>query len=408
MALISKGGGGGGGGGAGPQATAGRAAPLTNLPPRTAPVCGRKAEMQAVAEFFNEAQREARPGVVEIVGRRGIGATTVAVELARRVGGRFPGGAWYLPLSMGKDLAWAELGVARGIPRSSDLAASAAAARDAVFTGPKALVVLDGALSKEDLEASLPPPGAGSSDAFIVSEEASGLVENVVEVSDVPEHASRRIAHAVFRMRDGGETDPPAVRSRDGLAITASLAARAAVAFDGKQGPVASDNTTASVMRLIPMVAQNPVALELLLVCAFAHPVRIPVDVLFCSVGALRDGRGETPEPEAVGNGVLWLARLGLVMPDDEHRVSMHPMVQEIARGMAQTDADRNIALNALALGLVEEATASLNGGDGVDLQRAALHQLRNVVPELSGDAHTVASKVLADVEAALSVPSQS
>lgn len=401
MAIVSKG---GGGGGSGERSTpAGTDQPLTNLPPSTGPVCGRGAEMRRVAEVFSGGDRQEGPGTVELTGPRGIGATTVALELARRVGRRFPGGAWYVPLSMGVDEAWADLAASRGVQRTTNLAQTAKAARDAFSTGPRALVVLDGALSKEDLETSLPPREGDAADVFVVSEEPSGLIPDVVEISAAPPRAPRRIAHSVLRMRDGESADAPAVRSLDGLGLTASLAARAAVAYDGHQGPISVPDCRLAVMRLMPLVARNAMALELMLLCSVAHPVRIPVDALFESVTHLRAGRGEPPKPEDVGTGIMWLARLGLVNPDDETRISMHPAVQEVARGMAATPADLEMAASALAHGLQAEAESAV-GDDGVEIRRAALHQLRHVLPRLRGDAHDVVAATLAKVEAALGI----
>src|SRR5688500_7329670 len=70
-----------------------------NLPVKTAPVVGRKLEMEAIARAFEKARSNGQPGRVEVVGRLGVGATTVAVELARRAGARMAGGAWYLDAS---------------------------------------------------------------------------------------------------------------------------------------------------------------------------------------------------------------------------------------------------------------------------------------------------------------------
>ena len=43
----------------------------TNLPPRTGPICGRRAEMQAIVDAFNSAQQQKRAGLVEITGPLG-------------------------------------------------------------------------------------------------------------------------------------------------------------------------------------------------------------------------------------------------------------------------------------------------------------------------------------------------
>ena len=84
-----------------------------NLPLKASPIVGRKPEMQRVVQIFERIRREGRPRRVEVVGPTGVGASTVAVELARRAGHRFPGGAWYVNLAMGPDVAWASLGARR-------------------------------------------------------------------------------------------------------------------------------------------------------------------------------------------------------------------------------------------------------------------------------------------------------
>jgi len=67
--------------------------PRHNLPLKAAPVVGRRPEMQRVVAIFEKIRTEGRPRRVEVVGPTGVGASTVAVELARRAGHRFPGGA---------------------------------------------------------------------------------------------------------------------------------------------------------------------------------------------------------------------------------------------------------------------------------------------------------------------------
>ncbi len=406
MAFVKKGGGGGGGGGgSGRQAGAGGvpSETLTNLPPKTGPICGRKPEMQAVANVFNAAQRLGGSGSVEIVGREGVGATTVALELARRVGGNFPGGAWYVHLGMGSDVAWADLAAFRGQKRTSDLPALAAKERTRTTGKPRALIVLDGVTSGKQLAEALPPLNDVQADVFVVAERATGTFDAVVEVTPVPEHAARRIAHAVLHRRDKDEAQAPPVRSCDGLALTASLAARAAVAYEGKSGPISVDDTKAAVMRLVPLLAQNPTALELLMLCASAHPVRIPVDALFEGVRLLRTGRTDQASTDEVGAGILWLARLGIVMPDDDRRVSMHPLVQEVALGMAESDNDRRVAREAMARALDGEAQAALRG-EGVDVRRAALHQLRFAAKANDSEMGERLETTLGKVEAALGV----
>ena len=411
MAVISKadqGGGGGGGSdsGAAPPTPGGGGPPpelRTNLPPKTAPICGRRPEMQRVVEVFQRSMRDGLPGRVEIVGPLGSGASTVALELARRAGGRFPGGAWYMPLSMGVDVAWADLAATRGRTHIRDLADAARQERERCGGDPRCLLVLDGATTHDELMSALPPSeGRTGPDIFIVAERPLGSVdaEQVVEVSPVPPHAARRIAHAVVHSRDP-EAKPPAVRVLDGLGLTAGLAARAALAMQAKGGPVQFADARAVTMRLVPFVAQVPAALELMLVCAVAHPVRIPVDALCGALAHVRKGRGREPTADEVGNGILWLARAGMVQPDDDRRVSMHPMIQEIVRGMAQSPEDLAVATEAFATGLCDDAEEAVTE-EGVDFRRAAIHQLRAVRGRATGAAQERVGTVLAKIEGAL------
>ena len=412
MGIVSRGGGGGGGGGgARSQADGpGEAPVMTNLPPRTGPVCGRRAEMQAVVDVFNAALESSVPGRVEVCGPPGVGASTVAIELARRAGGRFPGGAWLLRADIGADLAWAEIAAARGEGVTDDLPALAARERARLSDEPKALLVVDGVGEGADFDALLPPREGLAADAFVVTQAPSGALDDVVTVAPVPHHAPRRIAHSVLTMREradgkGGEdVEPPAVRTVDGLALTASLAARVAVAFHPKGGPMSMQDLRSTVMRLVPLVANpQPIGLELLLVCSVAHPRLISVDALYGAIVALRRGRDKTVDANDLGQGVLHLVRLGLLELEEESRVSMHPLLQEIVRGMAQSESDLEVARTALAGGLIEDAQAA-GTDEGVDVRRAGLHQLRHLLPDAPEPVRGPLSEALAAVERGLAL----
>ncbi len=397
MAIISRGGGGGGGPGGQTDAAGGAAEVLSNLPPRTGPVCGRRTEMQAVVDVLNAALTAREPGVVEITGPRGTGASTVAVELARRAGGNFPGGAWILRAGLGADLAWAEIAAARGENRTTDLKATAERERARLAEEPKSLLVVDGA-AVDDLEALIPEVGPTTADVFVVTEEPSGIYEGVVEIAPVPEHAPRRIAHSVLRIREGDEVTPPQVRACDGLAMTASLAARAAVAYYPNGAARSVSDLRDAVVGLIPLFQKShPICLEILLIGSVAHPTLIAVDALYGAVHSLRSSRGGELKADELSNGVLHLVRLGLVELDEESRISMHPLVQDVFRGMAQSDADLEVARTALAHGLVAEVDEAMHE-DGVDVARAGLHQVRHLLPDapdaVRGDLATALSKL--------------
>jgi hypothetical protein len=373
-----------------------------NLPLKAAPVVGRRPEMTRVVQIFEKVRREGRPRRVEIVGPAGVGASTVAIELARRAGRNFPGGAWYVHLGMGADLGWATVGALRGDGRVRDVAKTAQAARERLAEDPKALVVLDGVESAEQAMAAMPPAGEHSADVFVVAERPLETVDadQVCEVSPVPHHAARRIAHAMLR-HSQPDAKPPAVRTTDGLALTASLAARAALAWQGKEGPLSFDDPRGALQRVVQLVARHPTALEMLLLASVAHPVSLPVDALFAALAHVREGRGSPPTQEEAGQGVMWLAHAGVVEPLDERHFSMHPILQRTVHSMTQSPADLEIARAALVAGLTEEADASLGDG-GVELTQAALHQLRFLAATASGDARTKAAETAAKIESAL------
>jgi hypothetical protein len=405
MAIVSKGGGGGGGAGGGATADAGGGAEevRTNLPPRTGPICGRRAEMQAVVDSFAQAQQEQRSGLVEITGAAGCGATSVAVELARRAGGRFPGGAWMLRADMGADQAWADLAACRGETATKSLAESAQRERERQGQEPRSLLVVDGVAADTDLDALLPSVEHNGADVFVVTQSRTGKIDEVVEVGPVPSHAPRRIAHAVLRVRDGNDVAPPVVRVKDGLAITASIAARVSVAYHPDGPPRSVDDLSAAVMQIVPLVGQHPTALELLLVCGVAHPTLLSADALYGAIEHLRKQRNIELKDEEVGTGVLHLVRLGLLILDEESRVSMHPLLQDVVRGMAREDADLIVARGALAAGLMAEAEEAV-GDDGVDVRRAGLHQLRHVREGAEGALRAQLDAAIGTLESALGI----
>lgn len=378
--------------------------PRHNLPLKTAPVVGRRPEMQRVVQVFEKIRRDGRPRRVEFVGPLGVGASTVAIELGRRAGHRFPGGAWYLNLGMGADLAWATVGAHRGSGPVKDLAAAARKARERMGEEPRGLVIIDGATSEAETTAALPPAGEQSADVFVVGEKPIGTVdaEQRCEVEPVPSHGARRIAAAMLRASQP-DAKPPAVRTTDGLALTATISARAALAYQGREGPMWIDNVGAAMNKMVRLVARNPVALELLILASVAHPVCLPVDSLMAGLVAVRQGRGEAPKQDEAAQGVMWLAHAGILEPLDERHFSMHPLVQGVVHGMTRTPADLAVARAALTVGLVAEAEASM-GPDGVDVQRAALHQLRHLARTAEGDAKSQAIAATAKVEVALGI----
>ncbi len=375
----------------------------TNLPMKTGPIVGRKAEMQAIAQAFEKARQAARPGRVEVVGRTGVGATSVALELARRAGARMPGGAWYIDASMGADLAWADLGSARGDTHVKDLAAAARAAREKLAEGNLAILVIDGVRSAEDLLACMPLESRTPPYVFVVCEKATGITDDVVNVGDVPPHGARRIAEAMIRGAEGQTA--PAVRVLDGLGITSSLGARVSLAWQGKHGPVMLEDTFAAVQRFVPLLANRPATLEILLMASVMHPSHIAVDALFSAVGEVRKGRGGEPNPQEIGEAVLMLAQAGLVSPDDDRRISVHPLVQQVVQRMAQSEADLAAARHCVATALAFEAEHAIEP-EGVRIAVCGLHQLRHIESQVDGELQAKVKAARAKLEQALAIAS--
>lgn len=372
-----------------------------NLPLKTAPIVGRKAEMQAIATAFERARSQGRAGRVEIVGRSGVGATSVAVELARRAGSRFAGGAWFLDTAMGVDLAWGEIAAARGRTRTKSLPATVREEKERFATGPQCVIVIDGITSGDQLLAAMPLESRTPPYVFVVCEKKTGITDDVVEVFEVPPQGARKLCAAMLQSAPEG-TATPAVRTLDGLGLTASISARTALALQGRAGPLLVEDLRNAAMRIVPLIAQSPAVLELLLIASVMHPSRMAVDALFGAITAVRKDRGADPTPEEIGQAVLTLARAGLVEPQDDRRVSMHPLVQEIVRSMAKGEEDLQVAREAAATGLVEEAEASMEGDEGVEIASCGLHQLRHVEPTLAGAARDRVRAVREKLEAAL------
>jgi hypothetical protein len=265
----------------------------------------------------------------------------------------------YLDAALGADMAWADLGAARGAPHVKDLAAAARAEKERVAEGAQCLLVLDNVRNADDLLALMPLESRTPPFVFVVAEKPTGLTDDIVPVNDVPPQGAKRLAEAMTGGKKDGEPVPP-VRVLDGLAITMSVGARAALAWQGKQGPIMLDDTEAAVQRLVPLLAKRTAVLEVMLMTSVMHPSRQAVDAIFTAVLEVRRERGGGPKPQEIGEAVMVLAQAGLVQPEDERRISVHPLVQQAVRDMAQSDQDLAVARQCVAAGLVSEARDAL------------------------------------------------
>lgn len=308
-----------------------------------------------------------------------------------------------LRADLGADLAWADLAACRGETVTGTLAETAQRERERASAEPRSLIVVDGVTPETDLASVLPELDGAAADIFLVTSEPTGRFDDVVPVEAVPEQAPRRIAHAVLRVKDGEELEPPIVRVKDGLAITASLSARVAVAHHPDGPPRSIDDLSAALMQIVPLVAQHPTALELLLVCGVAHPTLITADALYGAITNLRSRRGMELDGNDVGTGVLHLVRLGMLSLDEESRVSMHPLLQEAVRGMARTEADLEVAREGLAEGLIDEATDAITD-ESIDVRHVGLHQLRYLRDTTTGELHERLAATVTQVETKLGI----
>jgi hypothetical protein len=255
--------------------------------------------------------------------------------------------------------------------------------------------------SAEDLLAAMPLESRTPPYVFVVCEKPTGITDDVVHVGDVPAHGARRIAEAMTRGPEA-QTTPP-VRVLDGLGITSSLGARVALAWQGKHGPVMLEDTFAAVQRFVPLLANRPATLEILLMASVMHPSHIAVDALFSAVAEVRKGRGGEPNPQEIGEAVLMLAQAGLVSPDDDRRISVHPLVQQVVQRMAQSDADLEAARRCVAEALAFEAEHSIEP-EGVRIAVCGLHQLRHIEGQIEGEALEKVRAARAKLEQALAI----
>jgi tetratricopeptide (TPR) repeat protein/DNA-binding SARP family transcriptional activator len=135
---------------------------LSTLPPRPATFTGRAEELRVIEAHL----RAAEPGPVWLSGLPGVGKTGLAVEAAHRLRGRFPDGRLFIGLN-GFTPSAEPTPVAEALTRLlTDLEVpveripAGAAARAAMYrdrlAGTRTLVVLDNALSAEQVEPLLP------------------------------------------------------------------------------------------------------------------------------------------------------------------------------------------------------------------------------------------------------------
>jgi DNA-binding SARP family transcriptional activator/tetratricopeptide (TPR) repeat protein len=134
------------------------------LPPRPADFTGRGDLVAEVSWLLGRepADESAEPQVIVITGPGGVGKTALALEVAHRVAGRYPGGQLYLdlggttsePAPPGEALA--QFLRAFGIDAVPDLVAERAAQFRSLLANRRVLIVLDDALSGAQVRTLIP------------------------------------------------------------------------------------------------------------------------------------------------------------------------------------------------------------------------------------------------------------
>ena len=107
------------------------------LPARMTSFLGRDAELRDVAELLVDRR------LVTLTGPGGIGKTSLAVEMARQIRGRFPDGTWFVPLADVEDPAEVRSTIARTIGLHDGPDRPAADALGPYLADRTALLVLD-------------------------------------------------------------------------------------------------------------------------------------------------------------------------------------------------------------------------------------------------------------------------
>ncbi len=229
---------------AGPEPAADAAAPVPReLPPAVPGFVAREAEMSAMDDALSIV--DTSPTLV-VSGTAGVGKTSLAVQWAHRVAGRFPDGQFYVNLrgfDPGRspvDASEALRGFLRGVgvtpQRMPDTQASLTALWRTLLADRRVLIVLDNARDAEQVRPLL-PGGAGCLTLVTSRNRLAGLVAadgarsmplDLLSPADARELLARRIGDARVAAEPGpaGEL----VELSAGLALAlAIIAARAAM-----------------------------------------------------------------------------------------------------------------------------------------------------------------------------------
>jgi len=244
------------------------------LPPDPAKFTGRREHLRALAELVTD-DEESPTGVAVIVGQPGVGKTALAVHWAHQVLDRFPDGQLYVDLrgyATGTPVDWEDVLedflMALGGPKTvvpTNVDARTGLYRS-LLSGRRVLVVLDNALSAEQVRPLIP----GESGCFVLVTSRSGLpglvaregaqrlrldvlpIDEAVEFltkvipGDVPVTTSRRLAELCGRL-------PLALR------IVAEHAANPAVQIDDLIAAADDERTSLDSVTVVEEDAQTAV-----------------------------------------------------------------------------------------------------------------------------------------------------
>jgi DNA-binding SARP family transcriptional activator/Tfp pilus assembly protein PilF len=382
------------------------------LPAPVAHFAGRAAELTALTQLLDRADRQTPPTVVisAIGGTAGVGKTALAVSWAHQVAGRFPDGQLYVnlrgydpgqPVPPGDALA--------GFLRAQGMAGQdipveleeRAARYRSLLSGRRLLVILDNAGSVQQVRPLL--PGAPGCMVLVTSRDSlAGLVARDgarrLELDLLPQ------AEAVGLLReligDRADADPAAAAALARQCCRLPLALRVAA-------ELAAARPRMTLAALAAELADQQRRLDLLEAGGDARTAVRAVFSWSCrnlDTAAFRAFRlaglhpGPDLEPYAVAaitdtsigqarHLLDQLVRAHLIQPAGEDRYGLHDLLRAYARELADardSAADRRAALTRLFDYYLHTAAAGMNALHGAERDRRPLVASATPVPELT------------------------
>jgi tetratricopeptide (TPR) repeat protein len=361
--------------GAGERARAGErvsrpedGAAIFNVPVTTRTFVGRERAFEQLAEGLRGDGVVAITQALAIHGLGGVGKTQLAAQYAKLHRERYDV-IWWIraeqPATLRADLG--ALAVALGLVGAEAEEPDAIAAAAGWFAQHgRWLLVLDNVTSPESIADVLPEGGGG--DVLITSRAHADwrLLNARPLLLDVWSRAeSREFLEARTDERDAGVLDALADVLGDlplALEQAAAYVNTKAIRLTGyvdrlrdrapelfaAGGPAGYEHTVATVWSLaFDQLADQPVAADLVLVCAHLAPERIPRELL----EAYADDSGDPAvTPQAVDDAIELVLRYALLTATADSTLAMHRLVQGVARATAAEGACAAAAARAVAL----------------------------------------------------------